>query len=277
MAVPERPRRLVVNADDFGRSRAINQAVLRAHRDGILTTASLMVNGAAVEEAVALAREAPRLGVGLHLTLVRGSATLAPESIPGLVDLQGRFDDNPVRAGFRYFFVRALRDPLRRELAAQFARFRATGLELDHVNGHLHFHLHPTVLHLLVEQAQPWGVRRVRLTRDPLSLNLRLARGHIPYRISHALIFGWLARRARTPLARLGIRHTDRVFGLLQSRRVTEEYVARLLARLPSGDSELYSHPSLDEFRPEFEALISSRVRGLMRERGIERIRYVDL
>src|ERR1700726_342545 len=95
-------RRLIVNADDFGRSHAINLAVIRAHREGILTTASLMVNEAAAEEAVALARENPGLGVGLHLALVCGRSALPPSAIPNLVNTHSQFTDNPVAAGFGY-------------------------------------------------------------------------------------------------------------------------------------------------------------------------------
>ena len=139
-------RRLIVNADDFGRSASINHAVVRAYREGILTTASLMVNEAACEEAVVLARENPGLGVGLHITLLCGHSALPPEKIPGLVNARCEFTNNPARAGFRYFFQRSLREQLRAEIHAQFQRFRATNLPLDHVNGHLHLHLHPVVL-----------------------------------------------------------------------------------------------------------------------------------
>src|SRR4051812_14479606 len=137
-------RRLIVNADDFGLSRSINEAVIRAHREGILTTASLMVNEISCAEAVELAKQNPRLGVGLHLTLLMGHSALAPEEIPGLVNEKGEFLNDPVKVGFQYFFRRELREQLRREIHAQFARFRATGLAPDHVNGHLHLHLHPT-------------------------------------------------------------------------------------------------------------------------------------
>jgi chitin disaccharide deacetylase len=277
MAAPEPSRRLIVNADDFGRSHSINQAVAQAHTEGILTTASLMVNGPAAEEAMTIARQLPSLGVGLHLTLICGTSALAPHLIPGLVDSSGCFSNDPVRAGFRYFARRRLRVELHRELEAQFQRFHATGLPLDHVNGHLHFHLHPTVFRILMAHAAPWNIRHLRLTCDPLAFSLRLTRGRLSYRISHALAFGWLARRARPALAQRGIRHTQRVYGLLENGRVDEAYVTALLERLPSGESELYSHPSLDDCKNEFEALVSPRVRELLTQRKVERIRYRDL
>ncbi len=270
-------RRLIVNADDFGRSPETNEAVARAHSDGILTTASLMVNEPACAEAVALARTLPRLGVGLHLTLLCGQAALSPAQIPNLVDAQGHFYSQPVSAGLRFFFDRRLRSQLTQEMAAQVARVRATGLALDHVNGHLHLHLHPTVFDILLRHAQDWGVERLRLTADPLWLNLRLAGGNWSYRLSHYLIYLALSARARPKLRRRSLRHTRRVFGLLQHGRVDEAYTTGLLARLPPGDSELYSHPSLDESRHEFEALVSPRVQALVLAENIRLIRYCDL
>ena len=270
-------RRLIVNADDFGRSHSINQAVIRAHREGILTTASLMVNGDAFDEAVELAKQNPALGVGLHLTLICGKATCGRMEIPDLVNPLGEFSNSPVATGARYFFNRGLRLQLAREIAAQFAKFKATGLTLDHVNGHLNMHLHPTVLNLLVSRSREGGIHRLRITDDPFALNRRLAGGKWFYRASHAFIFGLLARRARRILAHSEIRFTDHVFGLLQNGRVDERYIAKLLPALPRGDSELYSHPSLDEFCHEFEALISPRVTAQVQQLGIELVRYQDL
>ena len=271
------PRRLIVNADDFGRSASTNQAVIRAHREGILTATSLMVNEPAFEEAVALAREHPTLGVGLHLTLLCGRSTLPPDAIPGLVNARGEFSNHPPNTGFRYFFLRSLREPLRREIHAQFQKFRATRLPLDHVNGHLHLHLHPTVFRILMSDAAQLGIKRLRLTFDPFRINLRVASGHLLYRVLHAAIYHTLSARARPALAQRGIRHTDAVFGLLQNARVDEPFVTRLLPQLPAGDSELYSHPSLNEFENEFNALISPRVREQVNQLGIKLIRYQDL
>jgi hopanoid biosynthesis associated protein HpnK len=277
MARPDPARRLIVNADDFGLSSSVNRAVARAHREGILTSASLMVNEEGFAEAVALARENPRLGVGLHLTLVRGRASFPPARLPGLIRAGGRFAENPVRAGCRYFFQRALRASLEEEMAAQFEAFRKTGLILDHVNGHLHFHLHPVVFSILMERAADWGVKGVRLTRDDFWLNARLASGRWLYRVSHALIFTLLARSCRARLAQNRIRHSRTVLGLLQDGAVNQAYLERLLPRLPPGDSELYSHPSLDQFKHEFEALTNGRVKALVEKLGIRLIRYQDL
>lgn len=270
-------RRLIVNADDFGRSPAINEAVIRAHREGILTSASLMVNELDCAGAVSLAKENPRLGVGLHLALLGGRSALATERIPGLVNARGEFGDHPVSVGLKYFFQRGLYEQLRAEIHEQFARFRATGLPLDHVNGHLHLHLHPVVFRILMEDANILGIRHLRLTRDDFALNLRIARGRWLYRISHALVFRWLSARAKPDLDYCGIRHTDQVFGVLQDSRVDEEFILKLLPELSTGVAELYSHPSLDRIKHELAALISPRVKALVEKLGIELIRYQDL
>jgi hopanoid biosynthesis associated protein HpnK len=270
-------RRLIVNADDFGRSRSINEAVIRAHREGILTTASLMVNEAPCAEAVELAKQNPKLGVGLHLTLLMGRSALPAQEIPGLVNQRGEFANDPVGVGFKYFFQRDLRQQLRREIHAQFTRFRATGLPLDHVNGHLHMHLHPTVFSILMQDAGMLGIERMRLTRDPFWMDVPLARGKRVYRAAHALIYFILSGHARGLFRQKQIRHTQRVFGLLQNDRVDEVYISKLLPVLPAGDSELYSHPSLDNFKHEFDALVSARVKEQVKKLGIELIRYQDL
>jgi hopanoid biosynthesis associated protein HpnK len=277
MASADTSRRLIVNADDFGNSNEINSAVLHAHREGILTTASLMVNGPAVREAVQMAKEAPSLGVGLHLTLCFGTSALPRAEVPALVDRNGRFRNSPVSAGMVYFFSPRARAQLKKEIAAQFERFERTGLPLDHVNGHLHFHLHPAVFAVLLKECERRNIRAVRLTYDPWSTDAPLGQGRWFYRMSHAIIFSLLARRSKEPLDRRGIAHADYVFGLLENARVTEEYILKLVPALPSGVSELYSHPSVHEFKDEYRALISPRVADAIRRENIQLIRYQDL
>ena len=147
--------KLILGADDFGRSTAINRAVEQACKAGMITSASLMVAGDAFEEAVDMARQMPSLAVGLHVVLVDGRAVLPPAAIPHLVDGERRFPRDPFRAGLGYALLsRRGREELDRELAAQFERFASTGLPLSHVDGHCHLHVHPTVFRRLLPLAK---------------------------------------------------------------------------------------------------------------------------
>ena len=270
-------KRLIVNADDFGLSHSVNEAVIRAHREGILTTASLMVNEPGFDEAVKLAKESPGLGVGLHLTLLHGHSALSPDKIPGLVNSRGEFSNSPVGVGMKYFFDSGLIEPLRAEIHAQFKKFHSTGLSLDHVNGHLHLHLHPVIFKILMDDSDKLGIRCLRFTRDCLSRSWKMSKENLFYRVSHAAIFEALSSHAHQTLRQKDINHTQITFGLLQDGRVNEDYILKLLPELPPGDSELYSHPSLDKFKHEFDALISPRVREQVQKLDIQLIRYQDL
>jgi chitin disaccharide deacetylase len=139
-----------------------------------------------------------------------------------------------------------LREQLRAEIHAQFRKFHATGLPLDHVNGHLHLHLHPVIFKILMEDAEKLGIRHLRLTRDCFRAQ--------PSHVARPLVLPPFARgdfrngcpaAPAKPLRQRGIKHAQITFGLLQNARVDEEYVLKLLPELPPGDSELYSHPSL--------------------------------
>ncbi|MDQ6630564.1 MAG: hopanoid biosynthesis-associated protein HpnK [Verrucomicrobiota bacterium] len=270
-------KRLIINADDFGREASINQAIVSAHHEGVLTSASLMVNEEGFEDAVRLARENPQMGVGLHLTLLCGHSVLPFEKIPSLVNSNQEFSNHSAREGMRYFFSAARRQQLRLEIAAQFEKFHTTGLPLDHVNGHLHMHMHPVVINMILENAERWKIRTLRLTNEPFFLNCRMSSGHWCYRITHALIYRVLSGLARSRVKSRKIRHTQRVFGLLQNARVDEAYVLNLLSQLPDGDSELYSHPTMNQPRYEFEAFVSPRVKSRIKELSIQLIRYQDL
>jgi hopanoid biosynthesis associated protein HpnK len=282
-------KRLIVSADDFGMSAGVNAGVVRAHRDGILTDASLMVNGRAFEEAVGLARRHPELAVGLHLMLVQGRAAAPPAEIPLLAGDRGMFGTNPVWNGLRYFFLPGVRAQLRREIEAQLERFRATGLPLSHVDGHLTIHMHPVALGILIDLARPFDIRAVRLPREPLRPALAFDRRHLGRKLLEATVFATLSRHARRRLARAGIRHPDRMYGLHQTGHVSEDYVLSVLRRLPAGVSELYCHAAVvdDEarrWRPadyesegELAALLSPRVRAAIEEAGIVRTSYREL
>src|SRR4029077_4213057 len=165
---------LIVTADDFGLADEVNQAIERAHVEGVLTAASLMVGAPAAAQAVELARRLPRLAVGLHLALVDATRVLAPSAVPDLVDGRGRFRANMALAGAAMFFLPHVRRQMRAETRAQFEAFRATGLTLDHVTAHKHFHLHPSIPWADTELGKEWGARAVRAPLEPQSVLARI-------------------------------------------------------------------------------------------------------
>ncbi|GMM60818.1 hopanoid biosynthesis-associated protein HpnK [Novosphingobium pituita] len=249
---------LVVTADDFGADEAVNEAVERAHRDGVLTAASLMVTGHAVDDAVARARRLPSLGVGLHLVLVDGQSALPPAPGRALADAQGRFYDNMALTGLRLAISPAARRELAAEIEAQFAAFARTGLPLDHVNAHKHFHVHPVIARMVVDAARRHGARAIRAPVEPGS-----PRGSARLAVAFAR---WLRARAR----RAGLAVPDRVFGLAESGRMDAGAMARAVAGLEGGLNEIYLHPATrDEwpghapgyrYRDEMEALLDPAV-----------------
>lgn len=282
-------RRVIVAADDFGMSPGVNAGILRAHRDGVLTETSLMVNGAAFADAVARAAATPSLSVGLHLMLVQGRCAAPPSAIPALANADGYFGNAPIWAGLRYFFTPGVRAQLRREITAQLDKFAATGLPLSHVDGHVTIHMHPVVMDILCDLAPRYGIRAVRLPREPLGAALAWDRRHALRKLFEAGAFGSLARYALPRLRRAGLRVPDRLYGMHQTGQMTEDYLLHVIAALPPGVSEIYGHPAeLDaearRWRPadyaseaELAALCSPRVRAALDAAQIERISYRDL
>jgi chitin disaccharide deacetylase len=236
-------RELIINADDFGLSQGANRAIITAFREGILTSASLMVGGAAFDQAVSLAMENRGLQVGLHLTLVHGRAALPADEIPGLVDREGRFTNDPVRAGMRYFFEKGLRKQLFREIERQIQQVRGTGITLSHIDGHLNIHMHPVVFDILLELMPKYGISSFRLTREALLPNLAVDRQRLIGKLLDAFIFSSLARRCRSKLEELGISCAAEVKGLLNSGRMTEGYLLQALDSIKEGVTEIYFHP----------------------------------
>ena len=278
-------RQLIVTADDFGRDIAINEAVEAAHRDGILSCASLMVGAPAAADAVERARRLPGLHVGLHLVLIDGRPVLPPGEIPGLVGADGHFGDGQIRAALRYFFAPGVRRQLAAEIAAQFDAFRATGFALDHVNAHQHMHLHPTVARLIVEIGRSYGMRAVRLPAEPTATLRRALPGERYRAPAYRPVIGALRRRLR----RAGLATNDQVFGIAWSGAMVEERVLGLLPHLPPGVSEIYFHPATRQtpalaaampgyrHTEELAALLSPAVRQRIAELGISLVGYGDL
>jgi chitin disaccharide deacetylase len=273
-------KRLIVTADDLGASLEINEAVERAHREGVLTAASLMVGEPFVEDAVRRARAMPKLAVGLHVALTNARSVLPATRVPDLVGRDGFFDRNLVRTGFRYFFLPRVRRQLEDEIRAQFEAFAQAGLVLDHVDAHNHLHVHPALFSLIVRIGREFGMRAMRVPIEPFAFS---ASG-----IGNAIAIGPWTALMRSRLRRLGIKTNDFVFGLNDTGKLNERSVLEIIARIPDGLNELYvhatCHPELAEGPPqgaaayasiaELEALLSERVRATIAEQKITLTTY---
>lgn len=251
-------RRLIVTADDFGWSSAVNEAVVRAHRGGILRHASLMVDRPGAAEAARLARENPGLGVGLHLELCA---------------------DRPAVWGLRYFFSPSDRARIRPEIERQLDKLLSLGITPTHVDGHLNIHVHPVIFPILSRLAAERGISRIRLPARELPACASFGAGPTAAMRLNAAVFGalkgWLAGRSA------GLAVPDQVYGLLRSGLMTEDYLVHLMERLPEGETEVYLHPTTEagtevSDRPtpthhtlsELQALLSPRVRAALERSG---------
>lgn len=272
-----RVKRLIVNGDDFGYSREVNAGIIRAHREGILTSSSLMVAEEARDEAAALAKENPSLDVGLHLVVCMGRSVLAASQIAPVVDAMGRFSNQPVLSGLKYFFTPGIQAKLKSECRAQIELHLKLIGYLNHIDGHLNFHVHPALADIVIELAHEYKVPCIRMPAEPVFTTLAISRERAAAKLVEAMIFRTLSRRARRMAAERGIRSTDRLFGLHQTHHITEDYVVGVMNRLPVGLTEIYFHPAMDiggtppapSAQRETEVLVSATMRDAIERRGI--------
>jgi hopanoid biosynthesis associated protein HpnK len=279
-------KQLIITSDDFGFSSGVNRAVKQAWREGILTCASIMPGGAAFNEAVTIARKNPGLQIGLHLTLIQGQSVLPPGEIPELVNRSGCFSNNPVTAGMRYFFDRGLYCQLKREIEAQIRRVADTGIPLSHIDGHLNIHMHPTVFRILAELMPRYGINSFRLSQERLSHNLQFDSERRLGKTIERFIFGSLADNCRPVLDQLGIRYATEVKGMLNSGRMTVDYIQNILDDLGEGLTEFYFHPGvlpdteitrcMPDYRhsEELAAITSQKIAHKLKQLNMELVNY---
>ncbi|MGH7660048.1 MAG: hopanoid biosynthesis-associated protein HpnK [Vulcanimicrobiaceae bacterium] len=263
---------MIVTADDFGLSIAVNEAIERAHREGILTATSLMVSADGTDDAIARAHRLPSLGVGLHVVVVNGRPVLPPEEVPDLVYPGGAFGSDLLAAGLRYFFNPNARRQLEAEIRAQFEAFAKTGLPLDHVNAQNHMHVHPTVFSTILRVGRDFGMTAVRIPYEPFWPSWRSAHRDLGVRLGNAVLLAPWLTLMRQQLRRAGLMHNDAVFGLNDTGHMSAERVRALLDELPGGVTEMYFHPDLGNV--ELAALCDPAVIAAVRQPEIASINF---
>ncbi len=260
-------RQLVVNADDFGFTRDVNQGIIQAHREGILTAATIMSNGAAFDDAVRLARENPTLDIGVHLVLV-GQPPF-PMSVAALT--------TAVMLG---------RIRIYDELSVQVRKVLDAGLKPSHLDTHKHTHLLPPVLDAVARISEEFKIPWVRRPFD-----FPLQPGGVSWKkraVSGA--FGVVRGRFERVLTRHGCRSTDHFAGFQITGKFQASDVADLIRSLPEGSTEFMCHPGIltaelraahtrlkESREEELRALTAPEVRQALRESGVELVNFNSL
>lgn len=263
--------RILFNCDDFGKTHGVNIAILKAYREGVLRSASLMVTGDTFLEAVEIAQAHPTLKVGLHLALSDAKPALPIEQIPTLVQSDGHFHRDPATIGMRLAFCPKAKEQARAEIREQFHRFISTGLYPSHVDGHHHLHMHPFVFKECIHLAEKLGFPRIRIAqefgsplpprRDYLSFGSKLIRH---------LVFLGLSANGRRMLTDSSVKFSNGVLGLWETSRMSEDYLLHAIPQLPHGEWEIYSHVGSDGAEEELPALLSPSLKQMLKDKEID-------
>lgn len=267
---------LIVNADDFGLSKTINQDIIASFNNGILRSASIMVTGEAFEEAVSLAKSNPKLEVGLHLVFLMEKSVLPQYKIPLLVDKNGVFPSNPVSAGTKWFFNAKAKKQIQMEIESQIKLFLSTGLKLTHINGHLHFHTHPVIFDILAETISQYGNIPIRIPRENLFYNLSCNTNNLCIKFLHAAIFHQLSGRCEKVLKKYNISYCNGVIGFLETGNLQEQYIIDIIQKLPEGVYELYTHPDSSK-NNETQILCSEKIKSALKNLNVNLTTWKEL
>ena len=278
-------KKIIVNADDFGRHELINRAVERAFNSGCLRSATLMAGGAAFDNAVELAKKLSGLGVGIHFTLANGNPVLPPEEIPSLVTEEGIFHGDYVKFLKRYLSGKISMSEVRSELAAQLEKIQRTGLTLTHFDSHQHLHHVPGIIEITLKLAQASGINSMRVA------NTKLFDGELDSlgKLFGRLGLGSLAKFAAYMAHKKNFTTPEHFAGIVAGESVSENFLLKLIENLQDGTTEVMLHPGTDnkilrdfcqwehDFEEELAAVTSQKVLSLLAEKNISAINFSDL
>jgi chitin disaccharide deacetylase len=286
-------RRLIVNADDFGLTRGVNRAIVESHRDGIVTSSTLMANGQAFEDAIAHAKSASRLSVGCHVVLVDGSPVLGGQQASTLFDQKaddGRFYDGLGAFALRAVSGRVDADEIEAEVTAQIRKLQSAGVSVSHLDTHKHTHIFPQVLRALLRAARTCGVPAVRNPFGPVRFSILTKYPSLWKRYSQVTVLNRLGGRFRNSVTNAGMLTTDGTVGVVATGAMDSYLFRSIVDSLPEGTWELVCHPGyndaelgsirtrLRESRAvELRLLTSPKALELLVRSGVQLISYRDL
>lgn len=281
-------KKLIVNADDFGLHTLINQGIIKGHREGFITSTSIMPSAPAYEEALELAKANPSMGIGIHLTLVGGVAPVLPAAkISTLLDGQGLFLPDYVAFAKRFYTGGVRSTELEAELRAQIEKALASGIKITHIDSHQHTHVLPGLNRLVIKLCNEYNIKRERIPKEGYTFSGGFAAG-VGRKIGRCGL-SFCADLAALAADGKGIRHPDYFFGMLAGGHLTAELVGNIIRALPEGVSEIMTHPGLETeplsrlfnwgytWETELASYLSEDNRELLQSEGVELINFGDL
>ena len=281
-------KQLIVNADDFGLHPLINAGIIKGHQEGFITSTSLMPSAPCWQEAVRLAKDNPRLGIGVHLTLVGGVPSVLPkEKVSSLLDDDGFFLPDYVAFAKRYYSGAVRRSELEAELRAQLERALSCGVNITHIDSHQHTHVLPGINSLVLKLSNEYNIIRVRIPKEGYFFTggFQAGVGRLIGRSGLSFCADMAALRADS----LGLRHPQHFYGMLAGGHLNAQLIANILRQLPEGVSEIMTHPGLDSaalgkafswqyhWREELDAYLDAGNKALLKELGIEPVSFAAL
>ena len=281
-------KQLIVNADDFGLHSLINAGIIKGHQEGFITSTSLMPSAPCWQEAVRLAKENPRLGIGVHLTLVGGVPSVLPkEQVSSLLDDDGLFLSDYVAFAKRYYSGAVKKAELEAELRAQVERALSCGVNITHIDSHQHTHVLPGINSLVLKLSNEYNIIRVRIPKEGYLFTggYQSGVGRLIGRSGLSFCADMAALRADS----LGLRHPQHFYGMLAGGHLNAQLIANILRQLPEGVSEIMTHPGLDSaalgkafswkyhWREELDAYLDAGNKALLKELGIEPVSFAAL
>jgi len=275
---------LIVSADDFGLSNSINDGILKACEEGIVTSVNVIPSGAAYYGAAGLLKTFGLKEIGAHLSLTETSPITEVDKIPTLVGSNGSFHKSYTGLFAHLLLKKIDRGQIYLELKNQLERLRSTGIQITSLSSHQHVHIFPAILEIFIRLAKEYGIPYIRYLHNDRFLP--------PFRISKVykkMILGFFSAKDERLMEAAGLEYTDNFFGFLDSGQISEEILIRMLNKLPDGTTELVTHPGFisaeviykcvfhKNCETDLAALTSRRVKQALRHNGIKLIPFSQL
>lgn len=286
-------KRLIFNADDFGMTRGVNEGIIRAHREGILTSATLMANGLAFDDAARKASENPKLGIGCHLVLVGGKPVASPEKVRSLLDSEGNLPDSLAAFVARVSAGMIKPNEMEIELTAQINKIRNSGIVPSHLDTHKHTHAHPRVMQVVGQVAQHFGITKIRKPVESLRDSWQTTRSDA-HDVSKQLIAAGAVQVVASRFAAVAEKYQltcpDHFLGLAMTGQLGSAALRRMADLVEEGSTEIMLHPGIcdadlaasgsrlqQQRQTELDGLLDRSVREAFLQRGIHFISFREL